>query len=159
MMKSEATLQAENDQAVLTHMKKKDPKDEVPKVVQASKRKSEMPKRPDTKRPKDRTAELLGKTHEERKKIIEDTLKEANVVVEAKKKVDGKIASLVDDLELKRRIAILAKDPNITEEDLDRLIHMLRLMQPGHAATLRAEEEMRERWERSDRYEATKGNL
>eukprot|EP00973_Karenia_brevis_P058855 8195438-Karenia_brevis.AAC.1 len=81
-----------------------------------------MPKRPDPERPKDRTAELLGKTSEERKNIIEDTLKEANVVVEAKKKVDGKIASLVDDLELKRRIAILAKDPNIMEEDLNRLI-------------------------------------
>eukprot|EP00973_Karenia_brevis_P072051 10009425-Karenia_brevis.AAC.1 len=32
-------------------------------------------------------------------------------------------------------------------------------MQPGHAATLRAEEEMRQRWERSDRFETTKGNL
>eukprot|EP00973_Karenia_brevis_P024913 3433605-Karenia_brevis.AAC.1 len=89
----------------------------------------------------------MGKSEEERKKIIEDTLKEANESVEAKKKIDPTKSSLVDDTELKNRIAVLAKDPNVTEDDLNRLIEMLRLMQPGHAATLRAEEEMRERWE------------
>eukprot|EP00973_Karenia_brevis_P004170 572362-Karenia_brevis.AAC.1 len=47
MMKSEATLQAENDQAVLMHKKKNESKEEDPKAVQASKRKFEMPKRPE----------------------------------------------------------------------------------------------------------------
>eukprot|EP00973_Karenia_brevis_P003944 544634-Karenia_brevis.AAC.1 len=61
---------------------------------------------------KDWTAELLGKSEEERKKIIEDTLKEANESVEAKKKIDPTKTSLVDDTELKNRIAVLAKDPD-----------------------------------------------
>eukprot|EP00973_Karenia_brevis_P061444 8542471-Karenia_brevis.AAC.1 len=37
---------------------------------------------------KEWTAELLGKSEEETKKIIEDTLKEASESVEAKKKID-----------------------------------------------------------------------
>eukprot|EP00973_Karenia_brevis_P065969 9169800-Karenia_brevis.AAC.1 len=61
---------------------------------------------------KEWTAEHLGQSDEERKKIIEDTLKAASESVEAKKKIDSEKSSLVDDTELKNRISVLAKDPN-----------------------------------------------
>eukprot|EP00973_Karenia_brevis_P055266 7684012-Karenia_brevis.AAC.1 len=62
---------------------------------------------------KEWAAELQGKSDEEKKQFIEDTLKEANERVEAKKNADTKsTAPLIDGAELTRRIAVLAKDPN-----------------------------------------------
>eukprot|EP00973_Karenia_brevis_P075601 10503610-Karenia_brevis.AAC.1 len=65
---------------------------------------------------------------------------------------------MVDDKELKMRITTLANDPNITQDERTRLATMLKLMQPGKQAAMRDEEAMRERWMRTDRFAATKGD-
>eukprot|EP00973_Karenia_brevis_P034533 4763706-Karenia_brevis.AAC.1 len=52
----------------------------------------------------------------------------------------------------------LANDPEITQDDLQRLAAMLKLMQPGWQAAMRDEENMKERWMRIDQFAVTKGD-